>query len=46
MTEAQLVLHPEKTRMEDMSVPGAHFDFLGYRFRRHEEERPSGPLRQ
>ncbi len=32
--EAQLVLHPEKTRVEDMSVPGAHFDFLGYRFNR------------
>ena len=32
MTEAQLILHPEKTRVEDMSESGAHFDFLGYRF--------------
>lgn len=32
MTEAGLTLHPEKTRIVDMSVAGGHFDFLGYRF--------------
>jgi RNA-directed DNA polymerase len=34
MNGAQLALHPEKTRVEDMRVPGAYFDFLGYRFKR------------
>ena len=29
-----LTLHPEKTRVVDLSQPGAHFDFLGYRFQR------------
>lgn len=32
MTAAGLRLHPEKTRVVDMTVPGSHFDFLGYRF--------------
>jgi RNA-directed DNA polymerase len=32
--EAGLTLHPEKTRMVDMSLAGSHFDFLGYRFKR------------
>ena len=30
--EAGLTLHPEKTRLVDMSQPGAGFDFLGYHF--------------
>ena len=30
--EAELTLHPEKTRLVDMSQPGAGFDFLGYHF--------------
>jgi RNA-directed DNA polymerase len=34
MTEARLTLHPEKTRIVDITQPGAHFDFLGYRFKR------------
>jgi len=29
-----LTLHPEKTRLVDMSQPGAGFDFLGYHFER------------
>lgn len=29
-----LQLHPDKTRLVDMTIPGAYFDFLGYRFRR------------
>lgn len=32
MGEAKLTLHPEKTRVVDMTVGGNHFDFLGYRF--------------
>ena len=31
MSEAKLTLHPEKTRVVDMTVGGNHFDFLGYR---------------
>ena len=34
MERAQLTLHPEKTRLVDMTTPRAHFDFLGYRFLR------------
>jgi RNA-directed DNA polymerase len=34
MEEVELTLHPEKTRIVDMSKPEAHFDFLGYRFKR------------
>jgi len=34
MGEARLTLHPEKTRLVDMSQPRVHFDFLGYRFLR------------
>jgi RNA-directed DNA polymerase len=33
-TEAGLELHPDKTRIVDMNPCGAHFDFLGYRFKR------------
>jgi len=32
MEKAGLSLHPEKTRVVDMSGSGSHFDFLGYRF--------------
>jgi RNA-directed DNA polymerase len=32
MKEAQLSLHPDKTRKVDMNPHRAHFDFLGYRF--------------
>lgn len=32
MAEAELELHPEKTKIVDMAPAGAHFDFLGYRF--------------
>jgi RNA-directed DNA polymerase len=32
--EAQLALHPEKTRIVDMGQARASFDFLGYRFLR------------
>lgn len=32
MAQAGLTLHPEKTRVVDMSQNGSHFDFLGYRF--------------
>jgi len=34
MEGAGLTLHPEKTRVVDMSVADSHFDFLGYRFKR------------
>lgn len=34
MGEAELTLHPEKTRVVDMNEADAHFDFLGYRFKR------------
>ena len=34
MEAAGLTLHPEKTRVVDMTVSGNHFDFLGYRFKR------------
>jgi len=34
MEEAGLTLHPQKTRIVDMRETRAHFDFLGYRFRR------------
>lgn len=30
----KLTLHPDKTRIVDMSKPKEYFDFLGYRFRR------------
>ena len=32
--QAGLQLHPEKTKIVDLGAPGAHFDFLGYRFKR------------
>lgn len=34
MKEAKLQLHPQKTRIVDMTQPEAYFDFLGYRFKR------------
>ncbi len=34
MESAGLTLHPQKTRIVDMRVKRAYFDFLGYRFRR------------
>lgn len=34
MEQAQLELHPEKTRIVDMAQIDEHFDFLGYRFKR------------
>jgi RNA-directed DNA polymerase len=34
MAQAGLELHPEKTRVVDMTEAGSHFDFLGYRFQR------------
>jgi RNA-directed DNA polymerase len=32
VAEAGLTLHPEKTRLADLSQAAGHFDFLGYRF--------------
>lgn len=34
MSQAQLELHPEKTRIVDMAQVNNHFDFLGYHFKR------------
>lgn len=34
MEQAELTLHPEKTRLVDMNAGNAYFDFLGYRFKR------------
>ena len=34
MEGARLTLHPEKTRIVDLTQPGAYFDYLGYRFKR------------
>ena len=34
MKSAKLTLHPDKTRLVDMSEPNACFDYLGYRFKR------------
>jgi RNA-directed DNA polymerase len=31
-TQRGLTLHPEKTRLMDVSIPGEGFDFLGYHF--------------
>ena len=36
---AGLQLHPDKTRLVDMSQADAHFDFLGYRFKRSKRGR-------
>ena len=33
-TERGLTLHPVKTRLVDVSIPGEGFDFLGYHFER------------
>lgn len=35
MTKAELELHPEKTRIVNMTESRAHFDFLGFRFLCH-----------
>lgn len=40
VAEAGLTLHPEKTRIADLSQPAGHVDFLGYRFLR----KPDGGL--
>ena len=32
VAQAKLTLHPEKTRIADLSVAGGYVDFLGYRF--------------
>lgn len=45
MTQAGLTLHPEKTRIVDMSVAGGHFDFLGYRFWRSKRGKLSRQVR-
>jgi RNA-directed DNA polymerase len=34
ITEKGLLLHPEKTRVVDTTLPGQGFDFLGYHFER------------
>jgi RNA-directed DNA polymerase len=34
VAQAGLTLHPEKTRIANLSEAGGHFDFLGYRFYR------------
>jgi RNA-directed DNA polymerase len=39
MEAAGLQLHPDKTRLVDMSKADAHFDFLGYRFKRSKRGR-------
>ena len=39
MKAARLTLSAEKTRDADMNREGEHFDFLGYRFKRHREGR-------
>lgn len=41
--QAGLTLHPTKTRIVDLGEPGAWFDFLGYRFKRHDHR--NGTLR-
>jgi RNA-directed DNA polymerase len=33
---AKLTLHPDKTRIADLSQDGGNFDFLGYRFVQHQ----------
>jgi RNA-directed DNA polymerase len=41
--QAGLTLHPTKTRIVNLHQPGAWFDFLGYRFKRHDH--PNGTFR-
>jgi RNA-directed DNA polymerase len=36
--QAGLTLHPTKTRIVDLGEPSAWFDFLGYRFKRHDKD--------
>ena len=33
LTDAGLTLHPQKTRIVDLTQPGSFFEFLGYRFK-------------
>jgi len=37
MKDIELELHPDKTHIVDMRVPGAAFEFLGYRFKNHKD---------
>ena len=39
MERAGLTLHPDKTRVVDMTEAGSHFDFLGNRFYRSRRRR-------
>ena len=39
MDKVHLTLHPEKTRLVNMIEADAHFDFLGYRFKRSKRGR-------
>jgi len=41
--EAGLTLHPTKTQIVDLGLPGTWFDFLGFRFKR--SDLPDGTLR-
>ena len=41
LAQAGLALHPEKTRLADLTQDGGYIDFLGYRF-----ERQNGQLRR
>jgi RNA-directed DNA polymerase len=36
--QAGLALHPEKTRLADLTQDGGYIDFLGYRFERHNDK--------
>ena len=36
--QAGLTLHPTKTRIVDLGQPSTRFDFLGYRFKRHDKD--------
>jgi RNA-directed DNA polymerase len=46
MTEAELRLHPDKTRIVDMRRSGNSFEFLGYRFARQGKRVLRQPRRQ
>lgn len=39
MKQANLQLHPEKTRLVDLGTAGSYFEFLGYRFQRTRQGR-------
>ena len=38
VVQAGLALHPEKTRLADLTQHGGYIDFLGYRFERHNDK--------